>query len=202
MNEYKNNSKIAVLVLHEIYGVNRFMDDVCKEYHRQGFDVFCPNLLRRECFSYSEVSEAYDYFRNEVGFEIYKEMEQLIKRLKLQYEQVFVVGFSVGATVAWRCCENLKCDGMICCYGSRIRDYLDLQPCCPVLLLFAEQDSFEVDRVISQLQRKLNVEIHKLKAHHGFLDPYSEYFEKEQTEISKKYITDFFMRYAKVSLSL
>lgn len=157
-------------------------------------------MLQRECFSYSEASEAYDYFRHQVGFEIYKEIEQLIERLKLQYEQVFVIGFSVGATVAWRCCENLKCDGIICCYGSRIRDYLTLQPCCPVLLLFAEQDSFAVDDVISQLHSKPNVEIHKLNAHHGFFDPYSEHFEAEQAEISKKYISDFLMKYAKVSL--
>jgi dienelactone hydrolase len=104
-----------------------------------------------------------------------------------------MIGFSVGATIAWRCCENLKCDGIVCCYGSRIRDYLLLQPCCPVLLLFAEQDSFDVDSVIMKLQGKSNVERYKLKASHGFMDQYSGQFNMEQTQISKEYISSFLL---------
>lgn len=176
------------MILHEIYGVNRFIEDVCDEYHRLGFDVFCPEMLGEKCFLYSETSEAYRNFVNETGFDYYKEVEQLVETLKLSYDKVFLIGFSVGATIAWRCCENLKCDGIICCYGSRIRDYLLLLPCCPVLLLFAEQDSFDVDSVIMKLQEKPNVELYKLEASHGFMDHYSEQFNREQTQISKAYI--------------
>ncbi len=186
------NNRNAVIILHEIYGVNRFIEDVCSEYHMLGFDVFCPEMLGQNCFSYSETSEAYRYFIDEIGFDFYKEIEQLIETLKLSYEKVFMIGFSVGATIAWRCCENLKCDGIICCYGSRIRDYLLLQPCCPVLLLFAEQDSFDVDGVMMRLQEKSNVELYKLKASHGFMDQYSGQFNMEQTQISKEYISSFF----------
>lgn len=112
------------------------------------------------------------------------------------YEKAFIIGFSVGAAIAWRCCENIKCDGIICCYGSRIRDYLQLQPCCPVLLLFAGQDSFDVDKVIDELHGKSNVEIHKVKASHGFMDHYSTYFNREQAEISRALIYNFFSRQA------
>lgn len=107
---------------------------------------------------------------------------------------MFIVGFSVGATIAWRCCENYKCDGIICCYGSRIRNYLLLQPDCPVLLLFAEKDSFNVDNVISHLREKPNIQIYKLKAKHGFMDRYSPYFDKVQYQRSKKYMQDFLGR--------
>ncbi len=191
-----SNNKRAIIILHEIYGANRFIEEVCFEYHMQGFDVFCPEMLRRKCFLYSEASEAYHYFINEIGFDFYREIGQLVEQLKLTYDKVFIIGFSVGATIAWRCCENFKCDGIICFYGSRIRDYLLLQPCCPVLLLFAEQDSFDVDSVIKQLQEKSDVEIHKLKASHGFMDQYSKYFDREQAQISKEYMGDFFIRYA------
>jgi len=191
-----SNNKKAVIILHEIYGANRFIEDVCSEYHMRGFDVFCPEMLRRKCFSYSEVSEAYHYFINEIGFDFYKEVEQLVEKIKFTYDKVFIIGFSVGATIAWRCCENIKCDGIICCYGSRIRDYLLLQPCCPVLLLFAEQDSFDVDKVIHKLLEKSDVETHKLKASHGFMDQYSRYYNMEQAQISREYIYDFFIRYA------
>lgn len=190
-----SNNKNAIIVLHEIYGINKFIEDVCFEYHMQGFDIFCPDMLQQTCFLYSEVSDAYQYFMNKIDFDFYIKIEQIIEQLKLQYEKVFIIGFSVGATIAWRCCENLKCDGIICCYGSRIRDFLLLQPRCPVLLLFAEQDSFNVDSVIKNLKGKSNVEIYKLKACHGFMDQYSECFNKEQAQISKVYINEFFLRH-------
>lgn len=188
----RNNRK-AVIILHEIYGINSFIKDVCAEYHMQEFDIFCPDMLHQRCFSYSEASEAYHYFIHEIGFDYNKEIERLVELLKLTYDKVIIIGFSVGATIAWRCSENLKCDGIICCYGSRIRDYLLIQPCCPALLLFAEHDSFDVDSVITQLQEKSKVEIHKLKASHGFMDRYSKYYNMEQAQISKKYMSDFLM---------
>jgi len=189
-----SNNRKAVIILHEIYGTNSFIEEVCSEYHMMGFDVFCPEMLQRKCFSYSEAFEAYNYFVNRVGFDFYMEIEQLIEKIRLSYDKVFMIGFSVGATLAWRCCENLSCDGIICCYGSRIRNYLLLQPRCPVLLLFAAQDSFDVDSVIHMLQEKSNIEVHKLKANHGFMDLYSRNFNMEQARRAKEYISDFFIR--------
>lgn len=51
MNYIKNN-KNALIVLHEIYGVNKFIEDVCVQYQKQDFDAYCPNLLDKECYSY------------------------------------------------------------------------------------------------------------------------------------------------------
>jgi dienelactone hydrolase len=191
-----NNNKRAVIILQEIYGTNQFVEDVCSEYYERGFDVYCPDILRRKCFSYSESSQAYDYFINEVGFDYYKEVEQLIEKSKSTYDKIFIIGFSVGGTIAWRCSENINCDGIICYYGSRIRDYMLLQPCCPVLLLFAQQDSFDVDMVVHKLQEKSNVEIHKFKASHGFMDQHSKHFNLEQAQISKEYMYNFLSQHS------
>ena len=196
MIEKINHHNNALIILHEIYGTNRFIEDVCTEYHRQGFDVFCPEMLRRKSFLYSESSEAYHNFVETTGFDIYIEIEQLLEKLKLAYEKVFIIGFSVGATIAWRCCENANCDGIVCCYGSRIRDYLQMRPGCPVLLLFAGQDAFDVDGVINQLHDKPNAKIHKLKAEHGFIDHYSDHFDRVQAQAAKDHINAFLTRYA------
>ncbi|EQH73542.1 dienelactone hydrolase family protein [Clostridioides difficile DA00256] len=137
-----NKSYVAIVVLHEIYGINSFIEDVCQKYYKYGYDVFCPELLgEKRVFPYSKVQEAYDFFINNVGFDIYKKVEKLINDLKSEYKYVFVAGYSVGATIAWRCSEDSFCDGIICCYGSRIRDYMDVIPKCPTLLVFAKHDS-------------------------------------------------------------
>ncbi|VHS88092.1 hydrolase [Clostridioides difficile] len=182
--KYIHKSNIAIVVLHEIYGVNNFIKDVCQKYYKGGYDVFCPELLgEKRVFSYLKAQEAYDFFINNVKFDIYKKVEKLINGLKSEYKHVFVVGYSIGATIAWRCSENSLCDGIICCYGSRIRDYMDVIPTCPILLVFAKYDSFDVDYVSSQLSRRENIQIEILDANHGFIDTYSKNYSNAQTEV-------------------
>lgn len=186
-----SNDNIAVILLHEIYGMNRFMEELCEEYHGLGFDVYCPNLLQRDGFLYSEAAEAYQFFMNHVGFDACQDIEHLLAQLKHTYDKVFILGFSVGATIAWRCCEHTDCDGIICCYGSRIRDYMSLQPSCPVLLLFAEQDSFDVGHVIKQLVGKSKLDVTTFGASHGFMDPHANWFHREEAKKAKEYMRGF-----------
>ncbi len=39
------NYENAIVVLHEIYGINEHIKDVCAEYHERGFDIYCPLYL-------------------------------------------------------------------------------------------------------------------------------------------------------------
>lgn len=155
------------------------------------FAVFCPNNIGRPCFSYEASQEAYDHFVQNIGFDIYKNVDGVIGSLKREYDSVFVLGFSVGATIAWRCCENQLCDGIVACYGSRIRDYPDLTPACPTLLLFAARDSFDVDYLAGQLQGKDSLTVRIFDAAHGFLDPFSPHYDKIQADSAAAAILEF-----------
>lgn len=186
----------AMIVLHEIYGVNRFIRDVCRGYEQEGFDVYCPDLLQGNCFSYDETDEAYRYFSQQVGLGISKSVEQLLEQLKRQYRKVFLTGFSAGATIAWKCCENTLCDGIIGFYGSRIRDYSAMQPQCPVLLLFAKQDSFDVDRLLLKLRGKPHLELQTIPAGHGFLDPNQNAFDPAIAQAADMLVRAFCSRLA------
>lgn len=187
-----NKNQQVIILLHEIYGINGFINDLAETYRQQGFEVVCPNLLQRDCFSYAEAQEAYRYFTMKVGFDAYQEVARLIGQLKKTYRRVFVMGFSVGATIAWRCSEVPGCDGVIGFYGSRIRDYLDLVPVCPVLLLFAEQDSFDVPAVIRQVRRKPMVTAQLFTAAHGYMDQDAVAYDKNQAQKSKVAVQAFF----------
>ena len=64
-----NNSDSAIIVLHEIYGINEHIKNVCIGFSAKGYDVICPNLInRREPFDYESQEEAYNYFMNNIGF--------------------------------------------------------------------------------------------------------------------------------------
>jgi len=172
-------STTAVIVVHEIYGLNRHMKDICRSLGEQGVDVFCPDLLGRPAFDYVEEHEAYRFFMNNVGFLNAKHnVEEVIDDVRAAYEKVVIVGFSVGATVAWLCSEDERVDGVVGYYGSRIRQFSELKPSCPVLLVFPRNEpSFDVAELLLSLQKR-NVSYLQLEGEHGFSDPYSDRFDE------------------------
>lgn len=187
-------NKHAVLLLHEIYGINSFIKETFQKYTRAGFDVFCPDMMGRQPFPYEESQEAYNHFMTEVGFDQSEAISAAVVQLKEQYEKVFLVGFSVGATLAWRCCENPSCDAIVGCYGSRIRDYDQLNPVCPTFLLFAKEDSFDVGTLVSQLQGKPYLETIIIHAKHGFIDSFAPHYDKQMAQHAESLIFEFLSR--------
>lgn len=190
-----DKKKKAMIVLHEIYGVNQFIKEQCRKYTEAGYDVFCPDLLGRHPFLYDEAEVAYEFFVKNVGFQVYEKINSLIIQLNETYDDVFLLGFSVGATIAWRCCENSLYSGVVACYGSRIRDYTDLCPSCPTLLLFAKEDSFNVSETIDKLKETPNLLLEEMDSKHGFMDCYSANYNHQVSVLADDIITNFLCTY-------
>lgn len=195
MITFSSNSDSVIIVLHEIYGINQHIKKVCEYYMMAGFDVVCPNLLKlKKSFDYVQEEEAYQYFMEKVGFSLAsQEVRKLILQLKTKYKHIFILGFSIGATIAWLCSdEDLKFDGIIGYYGSRIRDYLYITPKCKTLLIFPSREkSFKVNDLICTLDKKANVSVHMLYGSHGFSDPFSKNYYDKSYVYAEKLVTDF-----------
>lgn len=113
------NSDAAIIVLHEIYGINPFMHAVCQKYHSLGYDAYCPNLLgRSEYFPYDRQDIAYAHFIKHGGFDRNSLVTDLCESIRREYKQIFLLGFSVGATLAWISSASGIFDGAVCHYGS------------------------------------------------------------------------------------
>lgn len=195
MLNIQKKSDTVIIVIHEIYGLNRHMQDFCELLSKQGFDVICPDLLERERpFDYSEEDAAYRHFMENVGFTgaLYK-IKDIVSDIKDAYQKIFILGFSAGATVAWLCSEEECVDGIVGYYGSRIRNYAELAPRCPALLFFPQEEpSFNVDELISALESK-DVEVHKFMGGHGFSDPYHSKYHAESAQTAVSKMMKFFM---------
>jgi len=193
MITYSNNSDSVIIVLHEIYGINQHMKLVCENYNRAGFDVICPDLFYLiEPFDYSDEEKAYQYFIKNVGFNLAAEqIRKLIAEVKPKYKHVFLLGFSIGATLAWLCSDgDIGCDGIIGYYGSRIRDYLYINPKCRTLLIFPNKEkSFSVGDLLCTLKKKANVDAHMLNGNHGFCDPFSSNYNDEAFRAAEKLVS-------------
>lgn len=186
----------AVIILHEIYGINPHIECVCRHYQEAGYDVLCPNFVTSEdYFDYSRAEEAYQYFVDHIGFSsVTEEFIKICTKARRDYKQIFLLGFSVGATAAW-ICSGLEStvDGVICYYGSRIRDFQFIEPKCPVLLIWAkDEESFNVAELTNALREKDFVSIHILNGKHGFSDPFCKN-SNELLQRTAQHLVDKFM---------
>ncbi|QBP91985.1 dienelactone hydrolase family protein [Bacillus mycoides] len=191
--------KLALVVVHEIYGVNDHMHHVIDHFNTSILDVFCPNLLQlQNSFHYSDEEKAYQYFMNHIGFDYGKEqINEVISTLSNDYTHIGLIGFSVGATIAWLCSNNPTIDFIIGCYGSRIRDYVHIKPTCATLLIFPEQEaSFSVSSLMKALQQQRNplLEIKQLHGEHGFLNPSAVTYNEQSTTQVYNIIDSFLMK--------
>jgi len=185
MLTYLNESDTAVVVLHEIYGLNQHIQEVCIKLSGKKMDVFAPNMLEDETvYNYDQGNIAYDNFVNCVGFErAFNQINNFICSIRNKYKRIFVIGFSIGATIAWLCSKEPElCSGVVGFYGSRIRDYHEITPKCPVLLIFpTQEESFNVSGLLKLLNTKENVYVKQLYGRHGFADPLSPNYNRRSS---------------------
>ncbi|WP_276917089.1 dienelactone hydrolase family protein [Aneurinibacillus aneurinilyticus] len=187
---------VAIVLIHEIYGVNEHMKYMTKRLSKLGIDIICPNLLHRETpYKYTEEATAYQNFVQNIGFESgTQQVNQVIAGLKQRYPRVGVVGFSIGATIAWLCSENKMCDFVVGCYGSRIRNHTDIEPMCPTLLLFPNgEKGFDVHTLIQRLKEKeyKNLKIKSFYGGHGFIDSFSPNYHEVYANKALQCIDEF-----------
>lgn len=211
MLNYRNGSDTLIVVLHEIYGINGHITGVCEKLAEQGYDVACPDLLDgRVPFEYEKREDAYRYFMNFIGLEsAAKRATFLVRQEEENYQNIILLGYSVGATVAWLCGTTtplreedeqyggnlIKCSGMICYYGSRIRDYTKVTLNCPALLLFGEKEqSFQPEVLKKELEDMDLAEVQILPGGHGFADPYSMNYRRASAAEAERAAGEFISR--------
>jgi dienelactone hydrolase len=144
-------------------------------------------------FSYDQEQLAYSYFMNKIGFEIArKQIKQILYSVRPHYKRIYVIGYSIGATLAWLSSQTGLCDSVVGFYGSRIRDNLAVVPKCPTLLFFpTEEKSFDVDDLIIKLSEINNIIVKKMCGKHGFADPFSKNYNNKSALIACKEILGF-----------
>lgn len=182
-----------IFILHEIYGVNAFIKEQALQLRDEQTEVECIELYPdNKVFPYAQEQEAYAYFTNEVGFDA--PLEKLKQQLGVaiaHYEEVIVIGFSVGATLAWRL-STLPLHRVVCIYGSRIRHYLNVHPSCPTLVLLPSREkSFDVENMKHTLTSIPFVQTSQFTGEHGFMDCHNAHFYQESAVQAHKKIKDF-----------
>ncbi|VFQ45788.1 DUF3795 domain-containing protein [Desulfoluna butyratoxydans] len=138
-------------------------------------DPYCGLFME-----FKEESAAYQYFTENIGLDRYCEI--LSKKIDESPGPVTLIGFSAGASAAWRLSETVSPDKVrrvVCFYGSQIRNWRAINPVVPTDLVFArEEPSFSVAELAEALSSKKNVRVHRSQYLHGFMNPASLNFHE------------------------
>ena len=174
----------GLIVVQEIFGVNRHIREVCDGFAREGFRVLSPALFDR-----AERGVELGYGSDDV-----KRGSELAARVG-HFEAplldigacldafsadcpVSVVGYCWGGTLAWLSAQRLpRLKACVGYYGGRIPSLLEEPLLVPVMLHFATRDK-HIDiagtRIIQQVYPQ--VQVFEYEAGHGFnCDQRSDY---------------------------
>lgn len=152
--EPEQESAPGILVIQEIFGVNKVMRDICDGWAAQGYVAICPDLFWRQepgiditDQSEEEWNQAFSLYQ---GFDEAAGVQDLIATLAFIREyprcsgKVGTVGFCLGGKLAYLMATRSDADCSVGYYGVGIENALDEAGRIgkPLMLHIAEQDQF------------------------------------------------------------
>jgi carboxymethylenebutenolidase len=165
-----------VVVIQEIFGVNRHIRSVCDRLAEAGYVALAPQIFDRITpnfetgYSEMEVAKAREFIAKIDWAKVMEDTQAAYNALKRE-GPVAILGFCMGGSVAYL--ASARIDGLaaaVCYYGGQIIRYVDEKPRCPVQMHFGENDShIPLSDVETMRKKQPQAEIHVYPgAGHGF----------------------------------
>jgi len=191
--------KGGLVVVQEIFGVNKHIREVCDGFAKDGYAALAPALFDRAKPGVELGYEASDIeagrtLRGKIEWpEVLKDVAASIKAVS-DAGMVGIVGYCWGGSVAWRAATQLSgLAAAVGYYGGQIAPFKDEKPKCRVMLHFGETDSSipltDVE-AIKKAQPKVPVFLYP--AGHGFSCDHRASFNRESHQLARTRTVEFF----------
>ena len=173
-------ARAGVVILHAVYGLTDRMAAVCKIWADAGFIAVAPALFDRlapglvHSYTRAGADAGIQSFAALTQDQIFADIDAASATINLPNATV-ISGFCSGGSWAWRAAA--RCDAtylaQVNFYGSHIPALIDLEPRCPTILHYGDQDAIvsrsEIDRI---RVRHPNVQTHVYaNTGHAFENP-------------------------------
>ena len=166
----------GLVVVQEVFGINRHIRSVADSYARDGFLAVAPALFDRFepgvelDYEGADRERAMTYARMLDPQKALADIEAAMNFARSATgKQVGVIGYCFGGLMAWVAAARLNPAAAVGYYAGRIGDYAAESPTAPVMLHFGKQDmhipAADVEKVHAAHPE---VEIHWYDAGHGF----------------------------------
>ena len=176
----------GIVIVQEIFGVNRHIRATAARYAAAGWSVIAPAFFDRIEAGLELGYEKPDITR---GRELVGALETHHVLMDLQAGidalqgagAVGVVGYCWGGAITWLAAARLERFGAaVSYYGSRIVNYIDEQPKLPLMMHVGQTDaSFPLAKVHEITARYPGLQAHEYAAGHGFNCDHRSSFDPE-----------------------
>jgi carboxymethylenebutenolidase len=201
----------GIVVLQEIFGVNKFLRDVCDWYAARGFVAICPDLFWRQEPGVELTDQTEAGWQR--AFELYQGLDEraavedsaaaveFLRKHPACSGRVGAVGFCLGGNLAWLLSARFKPDCAVGYYGVGIQKTLheanDLSS--PLMLHVAGKDQYCPPDAQKQIHAALDsnpwVTIHVYpEQDHAFGRTGGEHYEAAAAELANLRTLEFFVR--------
>jgi len=164
----------AVIVVHEIFGLTPHIKSLCVRLAGDGYIAVAPDLFAGQ---FDGEFLPYTPDGKQTGIAVKNQLgeEAMAAQLALWVEQlatennVAVIGFCLGGTLAWLCSALPGVSCAVAYYGVGLGRHLGVHPRAPVLMHFGRRDpSIPAAEIAALRDAYPALEIHEYDAGHAF----------------------------------
>lgn len=190
----------GVVLVQEIFGLDRFMEADAARWSALGFEVLAPSLFDRAEPGFvgehdAEGLRAGRRYAEAVGldaatYDVETCVDELVKR-----GPAFVAGYCYGGSVAWlAACKIDTLAAASCYYGGLIARHATAKPLCPVVVHFGGADPHipaSDAELIGRAHPDLPVHVYE-GAGHGFNNEGGANFHRGASELARRRTLELF----------
>ena len=201
----------GVVLIQEIFGVNRVMRDLADGFARQGHVVLCPDLFWRQepgiqitdqtDAEWQKAFSLYKGFNEAKGVDDLKSTLTHLRQLPACTGKVGSVGYCLGGKLAYLMATRTDADCSVGYYGVGIEGALDESKSIkkPLMLHIAEQDQFcpveAQAKVKAALKGNPHVTIHSYPGmDHAFARVGGQHYDKAAADLANQRTAEFFKK--------
>jgi len=202
----------GLVLIQEIFGVNKVMRDLADGYAAQGYVVACPDIFWRQepgiqitDRTDAEWARAFELFK---GFDFTRGVEDLVRTLDTLRGhaactgKVGTVGYCLGGNLAFQMAGRSNADASVSFYGVGLDGLLDLAWSInkPLLMHVAEKDGFvppeSQAKTRSALANNPAVTIHTYAGQdHAFARVGGKHYDKASADLANSRTAEFFKKH-------
>ncbi|MEP0707983.1 MAG: dienelactone hydrolase family protein [Parvibaculum sp.] len=200
----------GIVVIQEIFGVNKVMRDLTDAYAAAGYVALCPDLFWRiepgidiTDQTDAEWKQAFDLFGK---FDVDKGVSDIAATIKtlrpMTSGKVGAVGYCLGGQLAYLTACHTDADASVGYYGVNIQNRLDDAKGikAPLMLHIAGKDEFvppeAQEQVVNGLHGNTHVTIHRYpEMDHAFARPGGAHYDKKTADEANDRTMKFFARH-------
>ena len=193
----------GIVVIQEIFGVNKHIQSVADGYAADGYLVVAPAMFDRAQRGYDT---GYSQPEIQAGIAIMQKLDwkQTMQDAAAAVEaakaagKVGIVGYCWGGTVSWVAAARLA--GLACSvpyYGGGMPGFIGEKPRCPTLCHFGEQDqspTLEQAKAIAKAHPEITAHYYA-GAGHGFNCDHRPSYNAEASKLARERTLAFFRQH-------